>query len=182
MFDWNRDGRVDPIDIDIWLGYDDGIASPVTIDLNGHTFSFVQELEPKRSFWGKIKEFSPQAVLFKKDQKPLHRFGQESFCRFSLDSGRYYGATGVYALFDETYLLYVGKTDNLSQRINYDYGLISAKDCYLASPETNCKINSLIRYKYQEGERIFLFFLETDNGDAIERELVNSLHPPVNLI
>ncbi|NLC88849.1 MAG: GIY-YIG nuclease family protein, partial [Clostridiaceae bacterium] len=45
-----------------------------------------------------------------------------------------------------------------------------------------CKINSLIRYKYQEGERIFLFFLETDNGDAIERELVNSLHPPVNLI
>lgn len=85
-------------------------------------------------------------------------------------------------MFDETYLLYIGKTDNLSQRINYDYGLISAKDCYLASPETNCKINSLIRYKYQEGERIFLFFLETDNGDEIEQDLVSSLYPSVNLI
>ncbi|NLC41218.1 MAG: hypothetical protein GX763_09920 [Clostridiaceae bacterium] len=184
MFDWNRDGKVDPVDIDIWLGYDDDNDnnSPITIDLNGHTFSFVQELEPKRNFWGKIKEFSPQAVLFKKDQKPLHRFGLETFCRFSLNSSRYYGAKGVYALLDETYLLYVGKTDNLAQRINYDYGLISAKDCYLGSPETNCKINSLIRYKYQNGERTFLFFLETDNADVIEQDLVNSLRPPVNLI
>ena len=182
MFNWNRDGQVGPVDIDIWFGYDEDDDSPVTIDLNGYTFYFVQELEPKRNFWGKIKEFSPQAVLFKKNQKPLHRFGHESFCRFSLNSGRYNGAKGVYAMFDETYLLYIGKTDNLAQRINYDYGLISAKDCYLGSPETNCKINSLIRYKYKNEERIFLFFLETNNGDEIEQDLISSLRPPVNLI
>ena len=33
MFGWNRDGQIDPVDIDIWLGYDDD-DSPVTIDLN----------------------------------------------------------------------------------------------------------------------------------------------------
>ena len=182
MFAWNRDGQVGPVDIDIWFGDDEDNDSSVTIELNGYTFYFVQELEPKRNFWGKIKEFSPQAVLFKKNQKPLHRFGHEAFCRFSLNSSHYYGAKGVYAMFDAAYLLYIGKTDNLAQRINYDYGLIRAKDCYLGSPETNCKINSLIRYKYQNEESIFLFFLETDNGDEIEQDLINSLHPPVNLI
>lgn len=181
MFGWNRDGQIDPVDIDIWLGYDDD-DSPVTIDLNEYTFYFVQELEPKQSFFGKVKEYSPQAVSFKKDQKPLHRFGHGKFCKFSLDSSQYYGAMGVYAIFDETYLLYIGSTENLAKRINFDYGLITAKDCYLSSPETNCKINSLILHKYQNEEKVFLFFLETEDYNVIEYKLLKTLNPPVNLI
>ncbi len=180
MFDWNRDGQIDLLDIDIWFGYDDD--SPATIDLNGHIFNFVQELEPKRNLWGKVKQFTPQVAWFEKYQKALHSFGHGPFCKFSINFNKYYKAKGVYAIFDQGSLLYIGTTENLAQKINYEYGRIYAKDCYAGSPESNCKINSFVLYKYLKQEQIFLFFLETADYDAIMLELVQEFRPPINLL
>lgn len=178
FIDWNRDGKTDCVDVGI------GIASQLQpdeagINIGGFFFSFVQELEPERTITGKIRLFDPKTEYAKRDKKPLNKYGKGPFCRFAITSG-YSHRKGVYALFDDEHLLYIGQTVNLEQRYNRGYGNIQPINCYVGGQSTNCKINAMVLKKYQEGNHVFLYFCETEDYDAVEHELINLLNPEYN--
>ena len=179
FFDWNRNGRIDPIDIGIQSA-SQGAANGNPIQLSGYHFQFVQELVPERTILGKIKTFDPKVDYPKRHCTPLNKYGEGPFCRFSLNDPSYSRAHGVYALFDDDNLLYIGKTVNLLQRYNNGYGNIQPVNCYVGGQSTNCKINAMILQKYQSKKHVYLFFCETNDYDAIEQELITALHPPYN--
>ncbi len=175
MIDWNRNGRLDPVDVGISASAEQD-REDGTITICTYPFSFIQELQPQRDLIGRIKQYAPA----KNAEVPLNKYGGGTFCRFSLTGGNFWGAKGVYALFDTQGLLYVGQTINLSQRFNSGYGNISKRNCYADGQSTNCKINSMILRKYLSGERVFLYFCESRNHESIEQELLETLRPPFN--
>jgi len=62
------------------------------------------------------------------------------------------------------------------------YGNISPKNCYKGGQETNCRLNNLIFQSATAGAGIALWFHETANYKAVERELRAELVPEWNLI
>lgn len=178
MIDWNGDGKIDAIDIGISMASIKQDSS--SIELLGYPFVYIQELEPERNLLGAVKQYNPKEKYFKKGSTPLNRYGNGPFCRFSLKVFGYRGISGVYALFDDSDLLYIGQTQNLEQRFNTGYGIIAPRNCYAGGQTTNCKINSMILQKYLNAERVFLFFFETPDYDWVERELIRILRPRYN--
>ena len=155
--------------------------SKTTISLLGNTFHYIQELEPERDQTGEIKVFHPHLNYKGKDSVPLNKFGLGPFCSFSLHSKGYWGASGVYAIFDNKSLLYIGKTVNLERQFNNGFGTIQPINCYVGGQSTNCKINSMILAKYIAGNNIHLYFLETKENDRVKRHLVSELKPCRNI-
>lgn len=179
MIDWNGNGRFDPVDIGISIATEPQEENSV-IELLGYPFEYIQELEPERSLLGKIKQYDPKENYSKKVSVPLNKYGTGPFCRFSLKAKGYWGVRGVYAMFDNQELLYLGQTENFEQRFNTGYGNISPRNCYIGGQNTNCKINSMILNKYLDGKNVYLFFFETADYDRIEHELIQALKPPYN--
>ena len=177
MIDWNGNGKLDPVDIGISMVLEQPQNNE--IELAGYTFKFIQELKPQKTLLGKIYTYDPKGHYEKKDQKPLNRYGEGPFCRVSI-SEQYSGVPGVYALFDDNELLYIGQTVNLAQRYNQGYGKIEPVNCYVGGQSTNCKINSMILNKYMSSNHVFLYFLQTKDYDRIERELIRQYKPPYN--
>lgn len=179
VIDWNGNERIDPVDIGISLSSVSYTESTI-IDLCGYPFEFIQELTPAKNAVGKIKTFDPKNRYMKRKTTPLNRYGEGPFCRFSLNAGEYWGVAGVYALFDDESLLYIGLTQNFAQRFNQGYGIIAPKNCYVGGQSTNCKINSMVLSKYQNGNHIYLFFCETTDYKNVEAELIAAFSPPYN--
>lgn len=177
MIDWNGNGKLDPVDIGISIASERPHGNK--IELAGYPFEFIQELKPQKTLLGQIYTYDPKGQYVKKDQKPLNKYGKGPFCRFSI-SEKYTGVPGVYALFDDNGLLYIGQTVNLSQRYNQGYGRIEPINCYVGGQSTNCKINSMILNKYLSGNQVFLYFLQTKDYDRIEHELIFQYEPPYN--
>ena len=110
FIDWNHNNRIDPVDIGIHIA-SSGTEVMDTVQIGGYPFRFVQELIPEKTLWGKIKTFDPKRHYAKKDSKPLNKYGNGPFCRFSIKSSAYDRVCGVYALLDDNGLLYIGQTD-----------------------------------------------------------------------
>lgn len=179
MLNWNGNGRIDPVDVGSSLSALSCVEKDA-VDLCGYPFQFIQELEPEKNAFGKIKTFDPKIRYYKKSSTQLNKYGDGPFCRFPLNSNRFLGICGVYALFDSQDLLYVGRTQNFAQRFNQGYGIISPKNCYIGGQSTNCKINSMILRKYVCGEHIYLYFHQTSQYTSIESKLIQALAPPYN--
>lgn len=179
MFDWNGNGKIDPVDIGISVAAEPH-ENVSDIELLGYPFEYIQELEPDRNLLGKIKQYDPKESFSKKGSIQLNKYGTGPFCRFSIKAKGNWGICGVYALFDNQELLYLGQTENFEQRFNTGYGNISPRNCYIGGQNTNCKINSMILSKYLTGKKVYLFFFKTANYDCVEHELIRALKPPYN--
>ena len=149
------------------------------IEIQGITFIFVQELTPERNTKGEIGQFMPQDRYEKSSISKLNPHGGGPFCKFSIGS-KWSGRSGVYALLSSDDLLYIGECADLRSRYNMGYGNISPKNCYQGGQPTNCKINSMVLNQYLCGNRVFLYFHETDDYKRLEASLLNSLAPPYN--
>ena len=167
------------MDIGISMAVSDA-QRPDSIQIGEYIFQFVQELIPEKTLFGKIKTFDPKQHYPKKDSKALNKYGNGTFCRFSIKNPAYDRVRGVYALLDEDGLLYIGQTVNLRQRYNDGYGDIQPVNCYVGGQSTNCKINSMVLQKYSSGHHVYLFFYETAEYDRIEHELIEAMNPPYN--
>lgn len=181
MIDWNGNGRIDPVDVGIGIAIDSvSQANDKTIYLLNYEFVPIQELEPKKNLLGKIKTYNPKDNYSKKDTTPLNKYGKGPFCKFSIDSNLFWGVSGVYALFDDQELLYIGLTQNFAQRFNQGYGIIAPKNCYIGGQSTNCKINAMVLRKYLDGGHIYLYFHGTSDYKRVEAELITEFSPMYN--
>jgi len=149
------------------------------VEIGGLPFKFVQDLSPKRDNEGKIIQDMPQSRYNKSATCKLNAHGQGPYCKFSIDS-RWMGYSGVYGLFSKNNLLYLGRCVDLSERFNKGYGTISPRNCFVGGQSTNCKINMMVLAQSLKGDRVSLYFYETNDHECIERTILNQLITPYN--
>lgn len=178
MFDWNGNGKIDPLDIGLSIAMDSQDSLDM-IDLMGYPFRFVAEIKPDRNINGKFRQYLPHVLYEKQLTSNLHQYGLGPFCNFTV-SKDWQGLSGVYALCDTRGLLYIGQCIDLVQRFNAGYGNISPRNCYKGGQSTNCKINAMILKKYLGGDKVYLYFYNTNDYDRVEHKLINSFRPLYN--
>jgi len=140
-------------------------------------FKFVQELEPKRDSEGSIIQ---TVYDFTGEPRELHYYSKGPFCKFDI-SKEWINRVGVYVLHDNEKPLYVGECIDFYGRYgSAQYGSIGRSKCYKGRQPTNCKINSMVLWQYLNGNKVFLYFHETDNRKNIENILERKLNPPFN--
>ena len=137
------------------------------------TYEFVYQakIEPEKDAQGNIISYNPASRYKKKDGCELNPYGHLSFCRFNLD--KLPKTSGVYALYTNGQLVYIGRAKNFADRWSrVNYGNISPKNCYVGGQNTNCKINNYIFETIKNGKTVELYFYETENYKAVEKELL----------
>jgi hypothetical protein len=160
----NENSKITPIDI----------ASIQNIQL-----IYVCKIEPERDCNDSIHEYSFSTDIQVRTDFQFHAYGKDSFCRFTIPF-TYHGKAGVYFLFDNNSLCYIGECENLESRFNEGYGTIFLKNCLSGGQQTNCRINHLILMSCKEGNQIDLYFHETANKKEIEKRLISIYTPPWN--
>ncbi len=144
-----------------------------------YSFEFIGNIQPFIEN-GKIKDIHPQEKYCKKDLVQKNRYGDGAFCRFSI-SNKWLKISGVYALFSNDKLLYIGQCLDLTKRFNTGYGNISPRNCYIGGQSTNCRINKVIRSEILSGNDITLYFYAKQDFRTIEQELIQSYRPIHNI-
>lgn len=145
-----------------------------------YQFEFVCYIDVSKDARGGVQAHMPQGRYAKAQDTPLNRYGAGPFAKFKIP--RNLKRAGVYAIVVDARLKYIGEAADLSARYNMGYGNISPKNCYKGGQETNCRLNNLIFQSATAGAGIALWFHETANYKAVERELRAELVPEWNLI
>ncbi|MEC5325467.1 GIY-YIG nuclease family protein [Aurantimonas sp. A3-2-R12] len=139
------------------------------MEIGGHIFRHICDIEPVRNADGSVQLFAPQDRYAKKDAYPLNRYGAGPFCKFRIPGKL--NASGVYVFVIGDAVHYIGECTDLSRRLNMGYGNISPKNCYKGGQETNCRVNTLVCQAAMAGQAIDLWFLETADYKIIESTL-----------
>jgi hypothetical protein len=89
---------------------------------------------------------------------------------------------GVYAFTVLGNVQNIGRCENLSSRFNGGggYGNISPRNCFSGGQHTNCHVNNEIYKAAVRGERISLWFFQTEDFKAVEADLLSSVALPWN--
>ena len=61
------------------------------------------------------------------------------------------------------------------------YGTISPRNCFIGGQKTNCKMNNVVFNTYTNGQKIDIYFYETKEYKAIEKELLDDIITPYNV-
>ena len=141
-----------------------------------HQFQLVGKIRPETNPDGTIREYQPQSRYENKKNLKLNRYGSGSFCKFTIDR-KYSKKTGVYAIFVDDNVKYVGECDDFFKRFGMGYGNISPRNCFEGGQPTNCRINTIILSELKLGKLVELYFLESNTRFKVEHELILSLHP-----
>jgi hypothetical protein len=150
------------------------------MDILGHEFVYLCEIEPSRDAKSVVLCVMPQAKYRNLRALPLNKYGSGPFCKFVIS--RQHRICGVYALISSGNVLYIGECADLSSRFNAGYGNISPKNCFKGGQETNCRLNSLIYGFALAGRQISLWFFQTSERKSVERTLRQRLSPDWNRI
>jgi hypothetical protein len=142
--------------------------------------NLVCEIEPKKDKSGQIFEYDFQEFKDTSTGLQFSQHGGGPFCRFSIPNG-YSGKPGVYFIFENQTLRYIGKCKDLAIRFNLNYGIIELRNCLHKGQRTNCRINNQILCGVKEKKHYFLYFFETPSMDDLETKLIVYYHPPWNL-
>ena len=141
-------------------------------------FKLICELKPLTDEHGQIVEYFPANEYKNSANKKLNQYGKGPFCQFRIPST--VNREGVYIIKANDDIKYIGECENLSQRFNLGYGLISPRNCFVGGQSTNCKINSHILKVTKNGGKVYLFFYETTQRFRIESELIKKYKPDWN--
>lgn len=147
--------------------------------LLNYKFEFIQHISPELDDKGHVKEFRPQKEFAKKDLIPLNKHGDGAFCHFTIKS-KWNNFAGVYTIYIDDNLVYIGQCKNLGERFNNGYGNISPKNCFQGGQSTNCKLNKIILEAINKHQVVAVYFHCTPNYVEIESELINHYHPTYN--
>ncbi|TET10381.1 MAG: hypothetical protein E3J83_00540 [Candidatus Atribacteria bacterium] len=112
----------------------------------------------------------------------LNKYGDTTYCQFKIEDELYCNKKGLYIYYIESDLKYIGRSlDPFKKRINYGYGKIHPKNCYIDGQATNCHLNSLITH-VKDKIKFAMFPLDnTDEIKIIEKELIYNYKPEWNL-
>ncbi|ADL08669.1 GIY-YIG nuclease family protein [Thermosediminibacter oceani] len=147
--------------------------------IHQYKFEYVCDIIPETDDNGNIIEYYPQDLYKKKEFVQLNEYGKGPFCRFKIPTF-WAKKEGVYCIFSDEQLVYVGECVDLSKRFNMGYGNISPRNCFKGGQPTNCKVNNFILNEIKQGKSVKLYFLETKERFEIEKELIEKFHPQWN--
>ncbi len=139
----------------------------------GHVFDFdyVDEIMPKKGLDGNIITYNPKDRYNKKSTTNLNKYGNLNFCCFSVNNLP--AKSGVYALYEDDNLVYIGRAKNLYVRWGKtNYGSISPKNCYVGGQSTNCKVNNYIYEAAKAGKKLELYIYVTQDYIQVEKQLL----------
>lgn len=148
--------------------------------IGNYEFEFIETIEIKEKIT-KEKPEHPAERYKKKNKKnlPLLQEGLLDFCKFKLQNAK--DVCGVYAWVINDEVVYIGETVNFKKRFNTGYGIISPRNCFKGGQKTNCKMNNVVYETYKNGQNIDIYFYETKDYKAIEKELLKSITTPYNI-
>lgn len=142
------------------------------MNIAGYKFELLGDIEPVRELNGDVRRFLPQNRYENRTGLPLNQYGAGPFCKFKIPAHK---ASGVYVVTVGDEPRYVGECKDLTVRFNNGYGSISPRNCFKGGQETNCRLNNLIYNAATAGDRISLWFFETDGFKQIEAVLRSAL-------
>lgn len=131
-----------------------------------YDFEYVCEIKP---MGGVLVKCMPQSLYKNEKRLILNAYGKGPFCKFKIPEN--YKISGVYALFINDEVKYIGECKNLSARYNNGYGNISPRNCFKGGQETNCRLNNLIYKNLKLKNKIYLYFYKTKFYKNVEKEL-----------
>ena len=147
--------------------------------LLGYRFTRVDSFDLERKSSGTPRKFGPQKEYSKAKTTALNPYGTGSFCRLEVKGLP--AAPGVYALTVDGDVVYVGQTQNLSERWGpRGFARISPRNCYVRGQSTNCKINGSVLKAAERNSQIDLWLHETSDPKPCEVKLICGLTPPWN--
>jgi hypothetical protein len=141
--------------------------------------NFVCEIVPKKEKLGRIFEYDFQEDIERTTDLHFSQYGKGPFCCFSIPNG-YSGKSGIYFIFENNALRYIGECTNLLTRFNLGYGIIEFRNCLHDGQQTNCRMNHLILEGIKNHSQFFLYFYETSDRKDFETRLISYYHPPWN--
>lgn len=144
-----------------------------------YKFQLVEEIILEKDKSGFIKKFFPKDRYKNLKNIPLHKYGKGPFCSFKIPV-EYKKKSGVYLLFVNNELKYVGICKDLYYRFNSGYGNISPRNCFIKGQSTNCKINSKILKEIKNLNRVYLYFFKTNKTLDLEDMIINKYDPEWN--
>lgn len=151
-----------------------------TLKIGKYDFAYIETIEPiyKNET---VEKFLPQNKYNNKKNLLLHEYGNKDFCKFKLQNAK--NVSGVYAwvIQGECVPVYIGEAKNLKKRFNMGYGTISPRNCFVGGQKTNCKMNNVVFKTYTNGQKIDIYFYETKEYKAVEKELLDYIITPYNV-
>lgn len=110
----------------------------------------------------------------------LNAYGDDAYCVFQIAS--HLKNRGLYCYTLDNEIFYIGRCkDNFMKRINYGYGQIQPKNCYLDGRSTNCRMNSLINSHYNHVEFYVCCMDDVNQITTFERQLIQQYQPHWNI-
>lgn len=139
--------------------------------IGNYEFDYIETIEIKEKIT-KEKPEHPAERYKKKNKKnlPLLQEGLLDFCKFKLQNAK--DVCGVYAWVINDEVVYIGEAINFRKRFNMGYGIISPRNCFVGGQKTNCKMNNVVLETYKNGQTIDIYFFETKDYKAVEKELL----------
>ncbi|MCJ7634010.1 GIY-YIG nuclease family protein [Candidatus Bathyarchaeota archaeon] len=150
----------------------------LALQIFDYLFQFVCEIIPELEKDGIPKEYMPQSRFRNVSNLPLNQYGKGPFCRFKITHA--FRKTGAYLVVINGTPKYVGECEDFGKRWNMGYGVISPRKCYKGGQSTNCRINNLVLGAFKSGDKVNLFFHETNNRFEVEDDLIERLDPEWN--
>ena len=111
----------------------------------------------------------------------LNKFGDQTYTVFGIEDKAYLGKKGLYLYKVRDNLMYIGRCkDTYKKRINFGYGKIHPKNCFIDGQSTNCHKNSLIS-QFKDSVHFYVCPLDNDEEiEAYEAILIQTYNPPWN--
>jgi hypothetical protein len=173
----NTRSRLNSKTSEILLNKDESNLNRQTKLIDIYEFWLVGEPIIQRTANGELAEYVHD---FPKN-KSINKYGAGPFCKFGLPGAP--NAQGVYVIFVDSVLVYIGRCENLSERFSSrGYGSISPRNIHSDGQSTNCKLNSRILNTAKNNSEINIWFYHTKNFIEIEAQLISSLRPAWNAI
>ena len=139
---------------------------------NKYMFEYQCDIKAEVNENGDIITYNPADKYKKKASTNLNDYGNSEFCYLS--KMNLCKDSGVYAVYEDDKLIYIGRAKNLCSRWSrVNYGAISPKNCYLGGQSTNCKINSYICERLKEGKKLELYFYKAEEYINVESVLLD---------
>jgi len=111
----------------------------------------------------------------------LNKYGDLTYSRFWIEDEEALDKKGLYCYSVNKEIKYIGRClDSYKKRINFGYGKIHPKNCYIDGQATNCHLNSIIT-KMKDDVTFWICIL--DNDDEIisfEVDLIQKYNPEWN--
>lgn len=140
-----------------------------------YEFWRVGNLEIRRTAEGFLDEYSHE---LNPGIRP-NAYAEGPFCYMSLPAAP--SAAGVYVIFVDEELRYVGECQDLAGRFGSSgYGQIQSRNCHHDGQSTNCKLNARVLAAAKEGQAAEVWFRASTERKLLEAKLISELSPPWN--